>query len=130
MKRQKGKRQPHGTSGERVDEVLPFLPVCGEFDPALVRARVTRCIEAVDSAKRLEVIPAKETLARLTRLADALWEVLEAKRDTNLALLGALKACTSQPCGLMPDITCLMTPSLPAASMPCSTMSTAHRPFA
>ena len=30
---------------------------------------------------------------------------------------GALNEYTWQPCGLTPDITCLMAPSLPAASM-------------
>ena len=41
--------------------------------------------------------------------------------------LGALNGCTSQPCGLIPSITCSMTPSLPEVSMPCSTTSTAQR---
>src|ERR1017187_8797226 len=34
----------------------------------------------------------------------------------NSAGLGCLKLNTWQPCGLTPDITCLITPSLPAAS--------------
>jgi len=33
------------------------------------------------------------------------------------AALGCLKLNTWQPCGLTPDIACLMAPSLPAASM-------------
>ena len=37
---------------------------------------------------------------------------------------GCLKATTWHPCGLTPDITCLMVPSLPAASMAWSTTST------
>src|ERR1700722_10263187 len=52
------------------------------------------------------------------------------KSCASSSALGALNECTSQPCGSMPDITCLTTPSLPAASMPCSTISTAHRPWA
>src|SRR3984957_16680697 len=52
------------------------------------------------------------------------------KSCANSSALGALNECTSQPCGSMPDITCLTTPSLPAASMPCSTISTPHRPWA
>ena len=39
---------------------------------------------------------------------------------------GALKEKTWQPCGLMPDMTCLMAPSLPAASMAWKMSSTAH----
>src|SRR5580704_16247742 len=52
------------------------------------------------------------------------------KSCANSSALGALNECTSQPCGSMPDITCLTTPSLPAASMPCSTINTPHRPWA
>src|SRR5580704_356782 len=52
------------------------------------------------------------------------------KSCANSSALGALNECTSQPCGSIPDITCLTTPSLPAASMPCSTISTPHRPWA
>ena len=32
-------------------------------------------------------------------------------------LVGALKEETWQPCGFTPDITCLIVPSFPAASM-------------
>ena len=38
---------------------------------------------------------------------------------------GCLKAVTSQPWGFTPDMTCFMVPSLPAASMACSTTSRA-----
>src|SRR5262249_25823557 len=43
---------------------------------------------------------------------------------------GALNACTSQPIGLTPDITCLTMPSLPLASMPWRTTSTDQRCWA
>ena len=39
--------------------------------------------------------------------------------------LGCLKLNTWHPCGLMPDITCLMAPSLPAASIAWNISSTA-----
>ena len=41
--------------------------------------------------------------------------------------LGALKEDTWQPCGFTPDITCLMVPSFPAASMAWKISSTAQR---
>ena len=40
--------------------------------------------------------------------------------------LGALKECTSQPCGFTPYMTCSITLSLPAASMAWKISSTAH----
>src|SRR6202035_2464815 len=52
------------------------------------------------------------------------------KSCASSSALGALNECTSQPCGSMPDITCLTTPSLPAASMPWNTISTPHWPWA
>ena len=44
-----------------------------------------------------------------------------------LARSAALKECTWQPCGLTPDITCLIAPSLPAASIAWKTASTDQR---
>ena len=43
---------------------------------------------------------------------------------------GDLNEKTWQPCGLMPDITCLIAPSLPAASMAWKMSSTAQRSWA
>ena len=43
---------------------------------------------------------------------------------------GALNECTSQPCGLTPDMTCLMALSLPAASIAWKISSTAQRSWA
>ena len=40
---------------------------------------------------------------------------------------GALKEYTWQPCGLTPDMTCLIVPSLPAASIAWKMSSTAQR---
>ena len=39
---------------------------------------------------------------------------------------GALNENTWQPCGLMPDMTCLIAPSLPAASIAWKISSTPH----
>ena len=44
--------------------------------------------------------------------------------------LGCLKEWTSQPCGLTPERTCLMTPSLPDVSIPCRIASAAQCPSA
>ena len=41
--------------------------------------------------------------------------------------VGALNENTCTPCGLMPDITCLIAPSLPAASIAWKIASTAQR---
>ena len=41
--------------------------------------------------------------------------------------MGALKEYTWQPCGLTPDMTCLIAPSLPAASIAWKISSTAQR---
>ena len=43
---------------------------------------------------------------------------------------GCLNETTCTPCGLTPDITCLITESLPAASSACRTMSSAYRSVA
>ena len=40
---------------------------------------------------------------------------------------GTLNEVTSHPCGLTPDMTCLMVPSLPAASIACRITSNAQR---
>ena len=40
---------------------------------------------------------------------------------------GALKAATWQPCGLTPDMTCLIAPSFPAASIAWKIRSTPQR---
>ena len=44
--------------------------------------------------------------------------------------VGDLNEYTWQPCGLMPDITCLIAPSFPAASMAWKISSTAHLSWA
>ena len=44
--------------------------------------------------------------------------------------VGALNENTWQPCGLIPDITCLIAPSLPAASIAWKMSSTAHLSWA
>ena len=43
--------------------------------------------------------------------------VRQRKSCSNSAALGCLKLNTWQPCGLTPDITCLMALSFPAASI-------------
>ena len=48
------------------------------------------------------------------------------KSWSSSSVLGALNGCTSQPCGLMPLITCLITPSLPAVSI--ALQHDQHRP--
>ena len=54
------------------------------------------------------------------------FEVRHRKSWSSSSLTGALKANTWQPCGLTPDITCLMAPSLPAASIAWKMSSTPH----
>ena len=43
--------------------------------------------------------------------------VRQRKSCSSSVALGCLKLNTWQPCGLTPDITCRMAPSLPAASI-------------
>ena len=49
------------------------------------------------------------------------------KSWSSSSALGCLKLKTWQPCGLTPDITCLMTPSLPPASIAWKMTSSAWR---
>ena len=52
------------------------------------------------------------------------------KSWSSSSLEGALNECTCTPCGFTPDITCLMVPSLPAASIAWNTSSTPQRSWA
>ena len=52
------------------------------------------------------------------------------KSWSSSSLEGALNEATSQPCGFTPDMTCLIVPSLPAASIAWKTSSTAQRSWA
>src|SRR5664279_6549015 len=75
----------------------------------------------------------KELLARQKlpkQLVGSRCAMRQRKSCCSSSALGCLKECTSQPCGLMPLITCLMMPSLPAASIACSTISTDQRSLA
>ena len=46
------------------------------------------------------------------------WRVVRQRKScSSSAALGCLKLNTWQPCGLTPDMTCLMAPSFPAASI-------------